>query len=178
MTRVLGVVLAGGQSRRFGSDKTVALLDGIPLIDRVVGALTPQVDAVVISGRPPGLADRPGGGLGPLAGLNAALYHALATGCDWVVSVPCDTPALPADLVERLRGVTPAFVSDAPVIGWWPVRLADRLDAHLAGGGDRSLRGWARSIDARAIDLGVVVNVNTAEDLARLSARSAAPRRA
>ena len=175
---VLGAVLAGGQSRRFGSDKAVALLDEVALVDRVVAALSPQVDAVVIVGRAGGLADRPAGGLGPLAGLNAALHHARATDYDWVVTVPCDAPLLPHDLVARLRGEGPRFAADMPVIGWWPATLADRLDTHLAASDDRSMRGWARAIGAVAVDLGPIANVNTPADLAKLNARSASPPRA
>ncbi|PXA92942.1 molybdenum cofactor guanylyltransferase, partial [Nostoc sp. 3335mG] len=63
MTRVLGAILAGGQSSRFGSDKALAELDGRILIDRVASAIQPQVDGLIVVGRiHPGLeavADRP-----------------------------------------------------------------------------------------------------------------------
>ncbi len=170
---VLGAVLAGGRSRRFGSDKAVALLDGTALIDRVVAVLAPQVDAVVILGRSSGIADRPAPDLGPLGGLNAALHHAVAEGHAWVVTLPCDAPTVAGDLVERLRGKGPRFCAAMPVIGWWPAALADRLDAHLSSSDDRSMRGWIRAIGAEAVDLGPIPNVNTPDDLARLSARSA-----
>ena len=170
---VLGAVLAGGRSRRFGSDKALALLDGAALVDRVIEALRPQVDAVVVVGRTGGIADRPAPDLGPLGGLNAALHHARNEGHEWVVSLPCDAPMIPADLVERLRGDGPRFCASMPVIGWWPARRADRLDGHLASSDDRSMRAWARAVGAAPVDLGVIANVNTPDDLARLSARSA-----
>ena len=171
---VLGVVLAGGRSIRFGSDKAVALLDGERLIDRVVAALRPQVAAVIVVGRDE-VGDRPAGGLGPLGGLNAALHRARAEGLEWVASVPCDAPLFPPDLIARLRGTDPAFAEGMPVIGWWPAVLADRLDDHLAAGGDRSMRGWAAAVGARAVDVGTLANVNTPADLARLSGGSPAP---
>lgn len=170
---VLGAVLAGGQSRRFGSDKAQALLDGQRLIDHVVAALSPQVDAVILCGRAPGLADRPPGALGPLAGLNAALHHARAEGFDAVLSVPCDAPILPRDLLAILGsapGDGPAYIAGQPVIGIWPAALADRLDTHLREGDDRSLRGWARVTQARAIAAPPIANVNTIADLAELAA--------
>ncbi|MES2337535.1 MAG: molybdenum cofactor guanylyltransferase [Pseudomonadota bacterium] len=167
---LLGAVLAGGQSRRFGSDKAMAMLDGRALIDRVIAAIAPQVDAVIVCGRAGALADRPGGNLGPLAGINAALHHARATGFDAVVSVPCDSPFLPGDLVARI-GVGPVSVVDSPVIGCWPTRLADDLDAWLATGPDRSMRGWIRACGARVVDVGEIVNVNTPAELRLASAR-------
>ncbi|MBA3896663.1 MAG: NTP transferase domain-containing protein, partial [Sphingomonadaceae bacterium] len=63
---ILGAVLAGGASRRFGSDKALAMRDGRPLIAHVVDALATQVDAVVVCGRDwgglPSIADRPAPG--------------------------------------------------------------------------------------------------------------------
>ncbi len=170
---VLGAILAGGESRRFGSDKADALLDGDTLIARVRASLEAQVDAVVVVGGTPGIADRPHAGLGPLGGLNAALHHARAEGYDWVVSVPCDAPLLPDDLVARLLADGPSYAAAMPVIGRWPAALADRLDAFVATDPRRSMRGWAEAVEAVAVDVGAIVNVNTPDDLARLSARSA-----
>jgi molybdopterin-guanine dinucleotide biosynthesis protein A len=98
---VLGAILAGGEARRFGSDKALAMLDGVTLIDRVRAALTPQVAAVVVCGRVGGIADRPAG-IGPLGGIAAAIWQARERGMDGAVTVPCDAPGLPDDLVARL----------------------------------------------------------------------------
>ncbi len=172
--RVLGAVLAGGRSLRFGSDKALAMLRGKPLIDNVIDALAPQVDAVVICGRDHGgllaLADRPGPGQGPLAGLSAALHHAAAAGFDRVLSVGCDMPDLPADLVARLGGA-PAVADGQWLVGLWPATLATRLDAHLAAG-NRSLRGWADAVGAARIALPPLANINRIEDLAALAGSS------
>jgi molybdopterin-guanine dinucleotide biosynthesis protein A len=174
MTRVLGAVLAGGQSRRFGSDKAQAVFDGRTLIDRVLAAVGPQVDGVVICGRVmPGMAcvpDRPGPDLGPLGGLNAALHEGQRGGFDMVASVPCDAAFLPGDLVTRLLTVEGAgYAASLPVIGAWPVALADRLDVHLAAGGDRSMRRWVAAIGAVAIAVEGVGNINTVADLELLA---------
>lgn len=172
---VLGAVLAGGRSRRFGSDKAVALLDGARLIDRVLGALRDQVDAVIVCGREmPGaacVADRPGPDLGPLGGINAALRYGLDHGFAEVVSVPCDAPFLPRDLVVRLAGSVPRYAAMLPVIGRWPVALADTLDTHLAKSHDRSMRHWVQAIGAAPVALESLANVNTVADLHRLAIR-------
>ena len=48
--RVAGLLLAGGQSRRMGGgDKTLQLLGGMALLDRVIERLQPQVDALVLN---------------------------------------------------------------------------------------------------------------------------------
>lgn len=171
MTRVLGAILAGGAARRFGADKALALWRGTALIDHVAAALAPQVDALLVCGRAhaglANVADRPGPGLGPLAGLAAALHHAARHGFDRVVSVPCDTPRLPFDLVVRL-GDGPSYASALPVIGCWPATLAPALDRHLAADGSRSLRGWSAAIGAIGVDLGPIPNINAPADLAAL----------
>src|SRR3546814_16509904 len=84
--RLLGAVLAGGRSSRFGSDKALAMLDGRTLLDHAAAALGAHVVTVVICGRHVpgmhGLADRPAAAMGPLGGRNAALVHAGAQGYD------------------------------------------------------------------------------------------------
>ncbi len=166
---LLGVVLAGGQSRRFGSDKALALLDGRPLIELALAALA-GCDAVAVAGRDwPGvtaLPDLPGPGLGPLAGLNAALHHGAAQGFSHVASLPVDCPALPADWLAKL-GDGPAHAAGQPLIAVWPVTLAAGLEAFVAGGG-RRVRQWVTHTGARAVDLGPVANVNHPDDLDRL----------
>lgn len=179
MTRILGVVLVGGQSRRFGSDKAFATYAGRTLLAHVVEALAVQTDAVILCGPPgaalaalglPIVADRPGRGLGPLGGLNAALHAASSRGFDAVLTAGCDTPQLPRDLAARLAaGVLPAVLADLPIIGLWPASLGNRLDQHLAETADRSMRHWVRVAGAAMLTLDApLANINTPADLAAL----------
>ena len=172
--KLLGAVFAGGEARRFGGDKALALLDGKPLIGHVIARLAPQVDALVVCGRTwqpcPGLDDRPSPGLGPLGALCAALDHAAGHGFDAVVTSGCDLPGLPHDLAERLRGSTAATARGQPLLGFWPTRLVRRLEAHLAAGSDRRMTTWLTIADARSVDFGAHANVNTLGDLAALEA--------
>lgn len=162
-------MLAGGQSRRFGSDKALALLNDRPLIDHALGALA-GCDAVAVAGREwPGvtaLPDRPVPDLGPLGGLNAALHHAAAQGFSHVASLPVDCPALPADWRTRL-GEGPAHAAGQPLIGVWPTNLAAALDDFVAGGG-RRVRDWTAIAGARSADLGALPNLNHRGDLISL----------
>lgn len=168
--RVLGAVLAGGRSRRFGSDKALASLGNETLLAHVLRLLTAQTDAVVVCGRElPGvtcLPDRPAPDLGPLGGLAAALHHGQRHGFDAVLSAPCDTPDLPSTLRVDLVPHAPSFVADQPVIGLWPCALAEVLDEHL----DKrrlSLRSWVERIGANAIPPTMpLANINTTADLA------------
>lgn len=177
MTRLLGAVLAGGQSRRFGSDKALAELDDRPLIAHAVAALEPYVATVAICGREfadhVALADRPGPGLGPLGGLAAALRHAADHGFDAVLSIGCDMPVLPAALVEALLTAgAPAAVRALPICGLWRASDADRLDEQLAESDDRSMRGWLAKCDGQWLDGDIkLANINTPEDLAALIVR-------
>lgn len=169
--RILGAILAGGQSRRFGSDKAAALLEGRALIDHIFASLAPQVTEIAIVGRAwaglTSLSDRPGGGLGPLAGLNAALRHANDSDFDAVLSVGCDTLPIPDDLLGRLSGEGPAIVAGQYLMGFWPSSLAAMLDDHLAKALDRSMRGWIEHCGARPIQVDMRFhNLNTPEDLA------------
>lgn len=174
----LGAVLAGGRSSRFGSDKASARWRGRALIDHVVDALATVADDIVICGRAHGdraaLADRPSAGLGPLAAINAALHHAAGHGFDRVLTLPCDVPAVAPGLLARLlHEVDAAYYDAVPVIGIWPARLAAALDASLVGGGDRSIRRWARGAGATPLLLlpgETPVNVNRPEDFAALGA--------
>lgn len=171
--RTLGVVLAGGLSRRFGSDKALALFDGRALIEHALAALAGQADAVAIIGRDhPGalsIPDRPAPGLGPLGGLCGALHHAGANGFAQVLSCSVDCVALPPDL-QALLAPAPAYLAVQPVIGLWPADAADALDRFIATDPRRSVRGFAAAIGARAVETDFTpANINTEDDLTRFT---------
>jgi len=163
--KVVGLLLAGGQSRRMGGgDKTLRLLGGIPLLERVIERLRPQIDALVLNanGDParfarcalPVVPDSVPGFAGPLAGVLAGLDWAAThrSDCHYVVSVATDAPFLPADLVVRLaEGLDEAGADlscatsggrSHPVFGLWPVRLRDDLRGALVDQGVRKVDLW------------------------------------
>lgn len=167
--KILGAILAGGASSRFGADKALAPYAGKPLIEHVIAALAPQVATLVISGRDyPGFVridDLPTAGLGPLGGLCGALVHAASQGFDAVLCAPCDTLGLPADLAIRLAP-GPSVVRGQRSIGLWPASLAPALLARLASGGSRAIHVWTSVTEAREVDCGAMHNINHLTDLA------------
>ena len=166
---ILGVVLAGGRSTRFGSDKALAEIGGQTLLDLAVAQLGTWCDAVVVVGRKqapaPVLPDWPSAGLGPLGGLAAALRHAQREGHPLVLSIGVDSLGLPANL-PALLSPAPASLASQPVIGLWPAGAAPAAEAMLGHGARRSMFAFAETVGARMVALDREPgNVNTPADL-------------
>jgi molybdenum cofactor guanylyltransferase len=172
---ILGVVLAGGQSRRFGSDKALAEIDGRSLLSRAVDALSGWCEHVVVVGRETApaatLPDWPAPGLGPLGGLAAALRHARDEGYREVLSCGVDSVFLPEDL-PGLLAPAPACLADQPVVGLWPAGALAHAEAILSGDGRRSMYAFAEAVGARMVEA-PSRNVNTPADLRPLAPRKA-----
>ncbi|WP_448586943.1 molybdenum cofactor guanylyltransferase [Thermaurantiacus sp.] len=170
--RLLGAILAGGQARRFGSDKALARHQGKPLLTHVADALAPQVETVVVVGRSwPGLAridDRPGPGLGPLGGICGALRHAEVAGYEAVLVAPCDVLGLPPCAAQQLLP-PPSVVRKQRLVGLWPSALARPLLDFLLAGESLAVHAFIRLAGFRLVDLPPLVNINRPEDLKRLS---------
>jgi molybdopterin-guanine dinucleotide biosynthesis protein A len=190
----LGVLLAGGLARRMGGgDKPLKTLGGVTLLDRAVARLAPQCDGLIVNanGDParfaglglPVVADTVEGFAGPLAGILAALewmaVHRPQTA--WLLSIPTDSPFLPADLVSRLHEAREAAGSPLacarsgdqthPVVGLWPVSLAADLRHALVVEDLRKIDRWtARHGIAEAVwpnaPYDPFFNANSPEDLA------------
>ena len=189
---ITGLILAGGRGQRLGGvDKGLQPWRGLPLVDHALARLAPQVREVMISANRhlPAYASRGARVLadasddfpGPLAGILAGLR---ASATPWLAVVPCDSPRLPADLVERLAlglGDAPGAVVQRdhgggvprlePVCCLLSTALADDLARYLADGG-RKVEGWVSRHAApvlfdRADDASAFANINTLADLER-----------
>jgi molybdopterin-guanine dinucleotide biosynthesis protein A len=162
---IVGLLLAGGQSRRMGGgDKALRPLGGRPLLDHVIERLRPQVAAMLLNANAdpsrfagfglPVVPDSVPDFAGPLAGVLAGLDWAAANrpDCEWVVSVPTDAPFLPRDLVARLvAGMQAAGAELAcaasggqphPVVGLWPLRLREALRHAVVAEEIRKVDTW------------------------------------
>lgn len=188
---VLGVILAGGLSRRMGGgDKALLPLAGKPVLRHVIDRMAPQVGRLTLSANGdkrrwdpfglPVIGDTIDSYPGPLAGLLAAMEWAsrCAPATSWVVTAPCDSPFLPRDLLERLlaaaEGASASVASSGgrvhPVAGLFHLHLRDSL-AHFLAGGGRKAGDWAARVGARTAEFSTVpvdpfFNINTPEELA------------
>ena len=101
-----GIVLAGGRSARFGGDKLAEPIDGDPLLERAIGAVSAVTDAVIVAGRalvgaPASIRGIPDGEpfAGPLPALRAALGAALGT---TAIVVGGDMPELVPEVLRAM----------------------------------------------------------------------------
>ncbi len=162
---VAGVLLAGGKSRRMGGgDKGMLEIGGKPMLAHVIERIQPQAAPLVINanGDParfakfqlPVVADPIDGHVGPLAGVLAGLKWATlnAPDCPYIITVSTDAPLIPDSLVARLQNAlregerSIALASSGgnlhPVIGLWPVCLAEDLEQSIKNG-VRKVVDWA-----------------------------------
>jgi len=186
VTSITGLILAGGQGRRMGGvDKGLQLLRGKPMAQWAIERLAPQVDEVLINCNQNLDAyarfgyrlvpDEVGGFAGPLAGLHAGLK---AAAHPLVVTVPCDSPFLPEDLVSRLNdhiensdlAVAKTGDQPHPVFSLVRKNVLDSLEAFLAGGG-RKIDAWYASLRTVEVsfddEADAFRNINTLEELGR-----------
>jgi len=166
---ILGVVLAGGQATRFGSDKALAELDGHTLLNRAFDTLTGFCELVVVAGRDRGpghcIPDWPRANMGPLAGIAAGLHLARDDGYDSVLTIGVDSIGLPENLLELLSPA-PAFLESQPVIGHWPAGAVDAIETLLLADVKHSMLAFAGAIGATAVKTAAKpANINTPADL-------------
>ena len=162
----LGVVLAGGLSRRMGGgNKSLLVFGGLTLLEHVAQRLAPQCESVIVNANSelpgfetmpfPVVPDSVAGYRGPLAGILTGLEWTAAhrPSVEWIVSVPGDTPFIPLDLVRQLHGARRgpetalACASSGSqvhfAVGLWPVSLRHDLRQALLEKDLRSVRDWA-----------------------------------
>jgi molybdopterin-guanine dinucleotide biosynthesis protein A len=193
-TDLLGVLLAGGLSRRMGGgDKCLLPLAGTTILDHVIARMQPQADHLVINANCdpqrfarfglPVAADAVSGFVGPLAGVLTGMRWAQThlPGIADIVTVPTDGPFVPRDLVTRLTGARDdaraelAVASSGgrtnPVVGLWPVRLADDLERALTQEHISKVDVWTARYRIVEVSFSTdpvdpFFNANTAEELA------------
>jgi molybdenum cofactor guanylyltransferase len=189
---ISGLILAGGRGTRMGGiDKGLQAHLGVPLARYALERLRPQVAALMLNANrnlgayqamgvpvwPDETPDFPG----PLAGMLAGLAHCHTP---YLVTVPCDTPNFPADLVERLAQglaagngeLATAYTREdgelraQPVFCLMKVTLRDSLRAFIESGERKTGLFAAQHHGARVIfdDAAAFANANTLSELAEL----------
>jgi molybdopterin molybdotransferase len=186
---ISGLILAGGRGTRMGHvDKGLQPFGGTTMVAHVLARLEPQVATVAINanrnfdtyaacGVPVWPDDTPDFA-GPLAGLQAGLRRCATT---YLLTAPCDSPFLPADLAERLLDGLRADDADLavavteengrrqvhPVFCLLKASLEPVLSAYLDGGG-RRMDGWYPQIRVTEVlfdDADAFRNINTLDEL-------------
>lgn len=194
-----GLILAGGLSRRMGTNKALSPLGDKPLLAHVIDHVAPQVSSLVLNAAHgwaeefgfPVVPDTKCGHAGPLAGILAGMRHfaSAASGSSHFLTVPADSPFFPADLASQLAShVTgdDAIVIAAssghvhPVFGLWPVAIADDLERWLADDDNRRIRSFiARHrtlgvtfppVESATSSIDPFYNINTPDELATAEA--------
>ena len=183
---ITGIILAGGMARRMGGrDKGLIKLANKPLVEYVIEALTPQVGSLIINTNRnftsyrnyglPIVVDSISGFHGPLAGMASCMC---VVDKEYMVTVPCDSPNLPADLVERMYNSLTrekAEISVAhdgnyiqPVFALMKTNLLDSLLDFLKGE-DRKISMWFDEHKLAIVDFSdkpeTFININTPEDI-------------
>ena len=191
---VIGVVIAGGRSVRFGGEKAVAELAGKPLLMWAAARLARSCAAVAVNARPDTeaealaraagltiLHDMPGDAAGPLSGVKVGLQWAQKLGARAIAVSPCDVPLLPESIFARLiqqagTGAAMAETSEGhqPQCAVWPVSALPKLTAALANGAHPATWLMLESIGAIRVRFSppdAFANVNTRADLAAIAGR-------
>lgn len=187
-----GVVLAGGQARRMeGQDKGLIELAGSPMVQHILDAIAPQVGKVIINANRnreiyahygyPVVADELDGYCGPLAGMASSMR---AADTPFMVTVPCDSPFVPGDLVERLylrlihedADISVAHNGERiqPVFVLLKTTLLDSLLNFLKQG-ERKIDKWFDHHKLAIADFSdkpdTFININTRDELSQIESR-------
>lgn len=183
---ITAVILAGGKGRRLeGQDKGLVSYRNKPLIEHVIERIHPQVNSIIINANRNKeiynnyafsvISDEMNDYQGPLAGFATAMKFAQT---DYIVTLPCDGPSPPLDLVARIISALGdcsdciAVAHDGermqPVHALIPVSLIDSLEAFLANG-DRKIDLWYAQHEVVLVDFSDVqdafFNINKKEQL-------------
>lgn len=193
--RTGGLLLAGGQSKRFGAEKAVARFRGRTMMDCITDGFA-DFPHFAVSARPHAAAaerarargadilyDNPDAPSGPLAGILEGLIWSHDHGLDFLATTPCDAPLLPRDLFARLSeaiGAAPAAYAvtmqgQHPLCAIWRVTLRTPLQETLAGGVHPSVRAFLAAHGAVSVyfdDAHAFANANTADALAALERKA------
>ena len=187
---ILGTVLAGGKSQRFGEDKSQVILANKLLIDYVLSEIIDQFKEILIvsnnsinfqsSEKITKIEDYKKG-LGPLCGVLSAMKWIKANKKDykWIATFPVDTPffkkQILKDFIKKInfKDSDLFFIKSNNtrhnIFGLWSIKLLDRLEKDL-NDGERKVELWANNVGVKTINMEFpnndpFFNINTKEDL-------------
>tara|TARA_Y100000590_G_scaffold452550_1_gene595914 strand:+ start:13 stop:636 length:624 start_codon:yes stop_codon:yes gene_type:complete len=189
---ILAVVLAGGQSKRFGEDKNQAKLGNQTLLEHVLAKVTKKFENIlIISNQDLNLKmfnsitvipDCIQGNLGPLVGVLTAMKWIKKNNkqYEWVATFPSDTPFFDTSIIEKYKSRINLnesllyFVRSNQkrhnIFGLWSLKLIDTLENDLINNNFRKVEKWADKIGVKTINVKTdkfdpFFNINTKSDL-------------
>jgi molybdopterin-guanine dinucleotide biosynthesis protein A len=189
-SKILGVVLAGGKSLRFGEDKSQVKLNNKSLIDHILSEILTEFKELLIvsnnsikfnkSEKISIISDFKNN-LGPLGGVLTAMKWIKDNNKDyqWISTFPTDTPFFKNQILKdfhdkiNLKKGKLFFIKSNNtrhnIFGLWSIDLADKLEKDLENG-DRKVEDWANKVGVNIIDMQFekndpFFNINTKEDL-------------
>jgi molybdopterin-guanine dinucleotide biosynthesis protein A len=193
---ILGTVLAGGKSQRFGEDKSQVRLEGTLLIDYILSEIKDEFKEILIvsnnkihfknSEKISIIADFEKG-QGPLGGVLSAMKWVKQKNKDykWISTFPADTPFFKREILQKffqeikIEESRLFFIKSNNtrhnIFGLWSIDLLGELEEDLKKG-DRKVELWANKVGVKVIDMEFInedpfFNINTKEDLEKAKER-------
>ena len=193
---ILGTVLAGGKSQRFGEDKSQVRLEGTLLIDYILSEIKDEFKEILIvsnnkihfknSEKISMIADFEKG-QGPLGGVLSAMKWVKQKNKDykWISTFPADTPFFKREILKKffkeikIEESRLFFIKSNNtrhnIFGLWSIDLLGELEEDLKKG-DRKVELWANKVGVKVIDIEFInedpfFNINTKEDLEKAKER-------
>ena len=188
---VLGVVLAGGKSQRFGSDKTNVKLGDKTLIEHTISKIENNFkEILIISNNKNNLINKKNiflikdlidGYLGPLIGVLSAMdwVEKNKKNYSWIATFPSDTPFFDQNVIDNLKNCSKKktkklfFIKSGNkrhnIFGLWSIELKEILLKDIDKG-IRKVEDWANKVGSEIIEMNSdndynFLNINTKEDL-------------
>ena len=188
--KILGVVLAGGKSQRFGQDKSQVKLNGKILIDYILSEIIDEFKEILIvtnqsisfmSSKKITVIEDFKKGLGPLGGVLSAMKWIKDNNKEysWISTFPADTPFFTKKELKifyndiKIENNKLFFIKDKNtrhnIFGLWSLDLMDQLETDLYNG-ERKVEIWANSIGVSTVNIeykniNPFFNINTIDDL-------------
>lgn len=185
---VLGVVLAGGKSQRFGQDKVEVNLGNKTLIEHTLDKIKFKFEDVIIVSNKTNfknykiINDCIEGQLGPLVGVLSAMKWIKKNNkpYEWVATFPCDTPFFNTKIIDEFIKFSKTkdgllyFVKSNKIrhniFGLWSLKLIEILEKDIIKNNYRKVEKWADKIGVRIINIednkkDFFLNINTKDDL-------------
>ena len=185
---ILGVVLAGGKSKRFGQNKSEVKLGNITLLEHTLNKIKSKFNKIIIVSNKDlvknytVIGDCIEGQLGPLVGVLSAMKWIKKNNLSysWLATFPCDTPFFNISIIDKFTKA--AKLNDSylyfakteekrhNIFGLWSLKLADTLEEDIIKNNYRKVEKWADKIGVKIINVlydntDPFFNINTKEDL-------------